>query len=559
MPPDKRPPGKRAASRKLPSDFPTCHNLLHNPLLNKDTAFTEKERARFGLRGLLPPKVDTMEDQVVRSMGNYNAKPDALEKYIYLSALHDRNETLFYRVLIDHIEEMMPIVYTPTVGKACQLYGHLFRRARGMFVSALDKGSMYDVLNNWDNDDVRVIVVTDGERILGLGDLGANGMGIPVGKLTLYSACAGIDPACTLPVMLDVGTNNQELLDDPLYLGIRRQRLRGAEYDEIVEEFITAAVRRWPGVLIQFEDFANVNSFRLLEKYRGRICSFNDDIQGTAAVTLAGLYSALRITGGSMADGRVLFLGAGSAGIGIGELIVAAMIEAGLDEDEARGRCWFVDSRGLVVKSRPDLQEHKLRFAHDVEPAGDFMSALRAMRPTAIVGVSGRAGSFTQEMVEEMARLNERPVVFALSNPTWKAECTAEQAYKWSDGRAIFASGSPFDPVVAGGRTIVPGQGNNAYIFPGVGLGVIACGARHVTDQMLAAAAKTLAHEVSQDDLDSGCVYPPLGKIRETSCVIAAAVAEVAYQQELATVPEPENLLAFMREEMFEPVYRRYA
>jgi malate dehydrogenase (oxaloacetate-decarboxylating)(NADP+) len=551
-------PPKRRSARNGNPGFPTGNDLLHTPLLNKDTAFTERERIELGIRGLLPSKVDTIEEQVMRSMGNYRAKPDDLEKYIYLSALHDRNETLFYRVLIDHIEEMMPIVYTPTVGKACQMYGHLFRRARGMFVSALDKGSMSDVLRNWNNDDVRVIVVTDGERILGLGDLGANGMGIPVGKLTLYSACAGVDPAYTLPVMLDVGTNNQELLDDPMYLGIRRQRCSGKEYDDIVEEFVTAAVERWPGVLIQFEDFANVNSFRLLERYRRRICTFNDDIQGTAAVTLAGLYSAAQIVGGGIADQRVLFLGAGSAGIGIGELIVSAMKEVGLTDDEARGRCWFVDSRGLVVKSRTDLQEHKLRFAHDVDPSPDFLSAMRKFRPTAIIGVSGRAGSFTPEIVKEMSTINEQPIVFALSNPTSRAECTAEQAYQWSGERAIFASGSPFDPVEVGGRKIVPGQGNNAYIFPGVGLGVLATGAKHVTDEMLAAAAKTLAQEVSQEDLDAGCVYPPLGKIRETSRKIAAAVAGVAYRQDLATVPMPENLLAFIQEEMFEPEYRRY-
>ena len=551
-------PSKKRTFRKLPPDFPTGHDLLHDPLLNKGTAFTERERNQLGLRGLLPPRVDTMVEQVMRSMENYNAKPNDLEKYIYLTALHDRNETLFYRILIDHIADMMPIVYTPTVGIACQSFGLLFRRARGMFLSALDKGSIYDVLRNSKNDDVRVIVVTDGERILGLGDLGANGMGIPVGKLTLYSACAGVDPAYTLPVMLDVGTNNEELLDDPLYLGIQRGRLRGDEYDQIVEEFIQAAVRRWPGVLVQFEDFANVNSFRLLEKYRGRVCSFNDDIQGTAAVTLAGLLSALRITGKDITEQRVLFLGAGSAGIGIGELISSAMKEGGLSERDAWLRCWFVDSRGLVVKSRTDLREHKLRFAHDIDPAPDFMSAIERFRPTAIVGVSGQSGSFTREMVEKMAQLNERPIVLALSNPTSKAECTAEQAYRWSGGRAIFASGSPFDPVDYKGKTLVPGQGNNAYIFPGVGLAIVSCRATQVTDEMLAAAARALAHEVSKSDLDRGCVYPPLAKIREVSVAIAGAVAEVAYRQGLATVPEPENLIKFLREEMFEPEYQQY-
>ena len=551
-------PSGRHGSKRFPASYPTGQNLLHSPLLNKDTAFTDRERNELGLRGLLPAKVDTMAEQIMRSLENYHDKPDDLEKYIYLAALHDRNETLFYRLLIDHIEEMMPIVYTPTVGKACQLYGHLFRRARGMFVSTLDKGSIHELIQNWDNDDVRAIVVTDGERILGLGDLGANGMGIPVGKLALYSACAGVDPATTLPVMLDVGTNNKQLLDDPLYLGIRRERLRGEEYDELVEEFVTVAIKRWPQVLIQFEDFANVNSFRLLDRYRDRICTFNDDIQGTAAVALAGLYSALRITGSSMADQRILFFGAGSAGIGIGTLVASAMVEAGLGEDAAQSRCWFVDSRGLVVTSRTDLTEGKRLFAQETTPIADLLSTVRAYRPTVIVGVSGQAGTFSREIIEEMTKHNDRPVVFALSNPTSRAECTAEQAYRWSDGRAIFASGSPFDPVDVDGRTLVPGQGNNAYIFPGLGLGIISCGLRHVTDEMLTAAAKTLAGQVTADRLETGCVYPPLASIREISARIAAAVAEVGYGQGLASVPEPENLLAFMKEEMYQPDYQRY-
>jgi len=534
-------------------------DLLHAPLLNKGTAFTEHERVRLGLRGLLPARVDTIEEQLTRTMENYHAKPNDLERYIHLAALHDRNEILFYRLLIDHLEEMMPIVYTPTVGRACQLYGHIFRRARGMFISALDRGSIADVLDNWPSDDVRVIVVTDGERILGLGDLGANGMGIPVGKLSLYSACAGIHPASTLPVTLDVGTNNQELLDDPLYLGIRRRRIRGAEYDELVEEFVQAATGMWPKVLIQFEDFANINSFRLLEKYRSRICTFNDDIQGTAAVTVAGLYSALRITGGRMSDQRILFLGAGGAGVGIGDLIVSTMTNEGLREEDARRRCWFVDSKGLVVKSRENLQPHKLRFAHDIQPVPDFLSAVRAMKPTGIIGASGRGESFTREIIEEMARLNERPIIFALSNPTSMAECTAEAAYRWSGGRAIYASGSPFDPVELDGRTLVPGQGNNAYIFPGLGLGVVATGARHVTEEMFAAAARALASVVAEEDLARSRIFPSLQKIRETSLVIAKAVAKVAFDTGLATVPEPEDLSAFIEEEMFDPIYPRLA
>jgi malate dehydrogenase (oxaloacetate-decarboxylating)(NADP+) len=532
--------------------------LLHDPLLNKGTAFTDRERNECGLHGLLPPRVITIEDQVMRAIENYRAKPNDLEKYVFLEGVHDRNETLYYRLLMDHMEEMMPIVYTPTVGRACQLYGHLFRRGRGMFFSALDRGNIARFLENWPSDDVRVIVVTDGERILGLGDLGANGMGIPVGKLSLYSACAGIDPAVTLPITLDVGTNNQQLLDDPLYLGIRRPRLRGEAYDELVEEFIQAVTARWPRVLVQFEDFANINSFRLLEKYRHRICAFNDDIQGTAAVTLSGLYSALRITGGRLTDQRLLFLGAGGAGIGIGELIVSAMRVEGLPEAEARKRLWFVDSRGVVVKSRSDLQDHKLAFAHDMDPVPDSMAAIRELKPTGIIGVSGMPGSFTQEMVEELSRLNDRPIVFALSNPTSKAECTAEDAYGWSDGRAVFASGSPFDPVEIGGKTLVPGQGNNSYIFPGVGLGVVVSQARHVTDEMFAAAARTLAMEVEESDLAIGRIYPSLTRIREVSLAIAAAVAGVAYRDGLATAPEPEDIPARIREEMFEPVYRRF-
>jgi malate dehydrogenase (oxaloacetate-decarboxylating)(NADP+) len=534
-------------------------DLLHNPMMNKGTAFTEQERRHLGLRGLLPSRVDTIEEQLTRTLENYDAKPNDLERYIYLTALHDRNEVLFYRLLIDHLEQMMPIVYTPTVGQACQLYGHLFRRARGMFISALDKGSVAEVLDNWPSDDVRVIVVTDGERILGLGDLGANGMGIPVGKLVLYTACAGIPPGSTLPVTLDVGTNNEDLLADPLYLGIRRRRTRGKDYDELIEEFVQAASRKWPKALIQFEDFANLNSFRLLEKYRDRIRTFNDDIQGTAAVTLAGLYTALRITGGGLADQRLVFYGAGGAGIGIGELIVSAMKKEGSSDEDARRRLWFVDSRGLVVKSRQDLESHKLRFAHDIEPLPDLLSAIRAMKPTGIIGASGRGEAFTREVIEEMARINERPIIFALSNPTSMAECTAEAAYRGTGGRAIYASGSPFDPVEWEGTTLCPGQGNNAYIFPGLGLGVVASGARHVTDEMFAAAARALADVVSDDDLQRSRIFPPLQKIREVSLVIAQAVARVAFDSGLASVPEPEDLRAFIKDEMFEPVYPRLA
>ena len=533
-------------------------DLLHEPALNKGTAFTEEERDMLRLRGLLPPHVHTLEEQVQRVMENFDRKPNSLEKYIHMMALQGRNETLFYRVVLDHIEEMMPIIYTPTVGQGCQEYGHIFRRPRGMFISAEDQGRVIEVLRNWPGQDVRIVVVTDGERILGLGDLGASGMGIPVGKLALYTACAGVHPSHCLPVTLDVGTDNERLLNDPLYIGIRQRRLRGEAYDQFIDEFMAAVQTVFPEALVQFEDFANINAFRLLAKYRERQCTFNDDIQGTGAVALAGIYSALRITGKQLSEQTVLFMGAGEAAVGIANLIVAAMLGEGLSEDEARGRCWLVDSRGLVVKSRSGLAGHKLPYAHDHAPLPDYLAAVEALHPTAIIGVSGQFGAFTQPVLAAMARLNERPIVFALSNPTSKAECTAEQAYTWTEGRAIFASGSPFPPVTLAGKIYVPGQGNNAYIFPGVGFGAIASGTKLVTDEMFFAAARALAEQVSEEDLERGLIYPPLTEIREVSAAIAAAVAAVAWQRGLATQPKPADLLGYIEAQMYVPRYRSY-
>ncbi|MBK9053273.1 MAG: NAD-dependent malic enzyme [Chloroflexi bacterium] len=538
--------------------FPTGVDLLHDPILNKGTAFNEAEREAFCLRGLLPPRVVTQEQQSARIMENFRKKPNSLEKYIFMLSLQDRNETLFYHTVVSHLEEMMPIIYTPTVGQGCQEYGHIFRRPRGLYISTNDRGRIVDLLHNWPYEDVRVIVVTDGERILGLGDLGANGMGIPVGKLSLYTACAGIDPAFTLPITLDVGTNNETLLNDPLYIGLPQRRLRGEAYDAFIEEFVTAVQTRFPKALLQFEDFGNSNAFRLLKKYRGRACTFNDDVQGTAAVTLAGLYSALHLTHNQLKDHTFLFLGAGEAGIGIGDLIVTALLEEGLSLAEARQKCWFVDSQGLVVKSRENLAEHKLPYAHDYPFLPDLLSAVEALKPTALIGVSGQGQTFTQAIVEKMAELNEKPIVLALSNPTSKAECTAEQAYTWTNGRAIFASGSPFDAVTLNGQTFIPGQGNNSYIFPGVGLSVVACGSKHVTDEMFMAAAKALAQTVTPEELAQGRIYPALTRIREVSAILAAAVSKVAYAQELATVPEPDDLLAYMKSQMYEPVYESY-
>jgi malate dehydrogenase (oxaloacetate-decarboxylating)(NADP+) len=540
------------------SRLPHGEALLHDPLLNKGTAFTDAERALLGLRGLLPPHVHTLEEQMARVMDNYRNKQTDLERYIHLVSLQDRNETLFYRVVGDHIEEMMPIIYTPTVGQACQQWGHLFRRPRGLYVSWNDRGSVAALLRNWSTEDVRVIVVTDGERILGLGDQGVGGMGIPVGKLSLYTACAGINPAQCLPVMLDVGTENEGYLQDPLYMGLRQRRIRGEEFDALVAEFVTAVGEVFPRALIQFEDFANINAFRLLAQWRDKVCTFNDDMQGTAAVTLAGLYSALRLTGQKLREQTILFLGAGEAGVGIGDLMVSAMVDEGATVEEARRRCWFVDSHGLVVRSREGLAEHKLRFAHDAPPARDLLAALEALKPTALIGVSTIARAFSRPVVEAMSRFNVRPIIFALSNPTSKAECTAEEAYGWSKGRAIYASGSPFPPCVVNGTTFVSGQGNNCYIFPGVGLGVVASEARHVTDQMFAAAARTLASLVLPADLEMGRIYPSLTRIREVSAQIAVAVAEVAFKAGLAQVARPADLMTMVKSAMWTPRYREY-
>jgi len=533
-------------------------DLLHDPLLNKGTAFTDIERDTLGLRGLLPPRVTTQAEQVVRVLDSLRRKTTDLEKYIYLVSLQERNESLFYRVVLDHLTEVMPIIYTPTVGLACQRWGYIFRRSRGLYLTAADRGRLASILRNWPYPDVRMIVVTDGERILGLGDLGANGMGIPVGKLALYTGCAGIHPAQCLPVMLDVGTNSQELRDDPLYIGTPVPRLRGAAYDELLEEFVDAVQEVFPRSCLQFEDFGNANAFALLHRYQDRICTFNDDIQGTASVTLAGLYSAARLSGRPLADLRILFYGAGEAGIGIGDLIVEALIAEGVPADAARRHCWFVDSKGLIVQSRTDLVEHKRRFAHDHAPARELVAAIEDLKPHALIGVSGMTGAFTEPAVRAMGRLNPRPIIFALSNPTSKSECTAEQAYTWTDGRAIFASGSPFPPVTLGDQTFVSGQGNNSYIFPGVGLGIIASQSSRVTNEMFLVAARALAGLVTDADLALGRVYPALTRIREVSSTIALAVTETAFNRGFARQIRPPDLAAHIKGQMYLPDYVDY-
>lgn len=533
-------------------------DLLHDPQRNKGTAFTAAERQLLSLRGLLPPHVFSEAEQCARALAILRALPDDLQRHVELTALQERNETLYFRVLIDNLTELMPVVYTPTVGEACQKYGAQFRRPRGLFVSAEDRGSIREVLRNWPGRDVRVIVVTDGERILGLGDLGAHGMGIPIGKLNLYTACAGVDPRLCLPITLDVGTDNTALIDDPFYLGLRQPRLKGALYDEFLAEFVHEVAQQFPAALLQFEDFGNHNAFRLLQRYRSEICCFNDDIQGTASVALAGLLSALRVTGSSLAQQRILFFGAGEACTGIGGLVTAELVAAGMSEAEARRLCWFVDSKGLVVASRTDLAAHKLPFAHAHAPVADLVSAIAALRPTALIGASGQSQVFTQAVIAAMAEQCERPIVFALSNPTSKAECTAKQAYTWSNGRALFASGSPFAPVEWNGTTHVPGQGNNAYIFPGVGLGIVASGARRVPDDLFRAAARTLADLTSEQDLAMGRLYPPLANVREVSLRIAIAVAEQVYARGLTDEPRPADVEAHVRSFVYEPVYESY-
>jgi malate dehydrogenase (oxaloacetate-decarboxylating)(NADP+) len=530
-------------------------HILHHPASNKSTAFTIEERQRYHLEGLLPARVSTQDLQMQRTLENLRREKSDIDRYIFLSLLQGRNERLYYRTLIEHTEEIMPLVYTPTVGEACKRFAHIWRQTRGFYITPEDRGQMARILQNWHEPDVRVIVITDGERILGLGDLGTNGMGIPIGKLALYTACAGIPPEQCMPVMLDVGTNNLDLLEDPLYLGTNQERVRGDAYLELVDEFMAAVASTYPRALVQFEDFVTANAFALLHRYRHQALCFNDDIQGTAAVALAGVLAALRITGLPLKDLRVLFLGAGSAATGIADLMVQALVEDGLEPEVARQRMWFVDSGGLVVSSREELAAHKRPYAHDHGPM-DFVEALQDVRPHALIGATGQAGSFGRGVIERMSSFNERPIVFALSNPTSKAECTAAQAYEWSGGKVVFASGSPFPPIeLDDGSIWRSGQGNNVYIFPGVGLGATGCDASRITDSMFLAAARTLAAQVDSHNLDEGSVYPPLPQIREVSLAIAVAVAEVAYEERLAQLPRPDDLRAHLQSLMYDPVY----
>jgi len=527
-------------------------DVLRDKTLNQSITFGRRDRDRLGLRGLLPHRVATRKEMVDRVIANLDRLPRDIDRYMLLSSIQERNERLFYQTVIEHVDRILPIIYTPTVGEACREFSHIARDPKGFFITPSERGKIRRILANWPRRNIRVIVVTDGQRILGLGDLGANGMGIPIGKLALYTACAGIDPEACLPVTLDVGTNNEDLRRDVLYLGYPRKRLEGKAYFDLVEEFVTAVQSRYPDALIQFEDFLTPNAYALLTKYRNRVLCFNDDIQGTAAVALAGVYSSTRITGIPFRDLRIMFLGAGSAATGIADLMTTAFVDEGVKPEEARRHLWFVDVNGLVVKSRTDLMAHNLPYAHEAEPMG-FVDAINTVKPHVLIGATGAPGTFTQAVIERMTAINPRPAVFALSNPTSKAECTAEQAYAWSGGKAIFASGSPFAPVAYGGRMFRPAQGNNAYVFPGIGLGAIACRARTLPDELFLAAARTLAGLVRQTDLDQGSLYPPLQEIRKISLAIATNLATKAYEMNLAREKRPRNVRQRVESMMYNP------
>jgi malate dehydrogenase (oxaloacetate-decarboxylating) len=539
--------------------------LLRDRFTNKSTAFTAEEREELGLDGLVPPAVSTMDQQLARVYENYRVKQTPLERYIHLAGLQDRNETLFFRLVHDHIDEMMPIVYTPVVGEACQQFSHIYRRQRGLYISYEQRDRIDAILANHGRPPA-VIVVTDGERILGLGDQGVGGMGIPIGKLALYTACAGIPPYLTLPVMLDVGTDNQERLRDPLYLGLRHERIRGREYQGFIDRFVDAVMRVFPGAVLQWEDFLKANAITQLARFRDRLCTFNDDIQGTAAVVVAGVYAALRMTGRSMRDQRVVLGGAGASAQGIASLFVSALREAGLSADQARQRICTVDSRGLVTQARTEMEDFKAAYARPVAEVATWACSDPAhitleetignFAPTILVGTSGSPGLFTEAVVRAMTAVCDRPIVFPLSNPTSKSECTAEQAIRWSEGRAIVATGSPFDPVVYRGRTHRIGQGNNVFIFPGVGLGLWAGGVRRVTDAMFLDAAQALAHLVSPEDLDQGAVYPALTRIRDCSHAVACAVIRRAVSEGHAAPGMLSGLEETVSRAMWIPTYR---
>jgi malate dehydrogenase (oxaloacetate-decarboxylating)(NADP+) len=533
-------------------------DILHDPVLNKATAYTEPERQVLGLVGLVPDVTETEDIQLRRVLQQLGHKTTDLDRYIYLVNLLDSDETLFYRTVMSDPARFLPIVYDPTIGEACLKFGHIYRRTRGMYLSIAHKGRVREVLRNWPVKDVRVICVTDGGRILGLGDLGANGMGIPIGKLQLYTACAGVPPKGLLPMYLDAGTNNQQYLNDPLYLGLRRPRPKTEELYAFVDEFVEAVQEVFPNCCIHFEDWTGSDAVHLLARYRDKVCCYNDDIQGTGSVTLAGLLAALKVKGGKIRDERILFLGAGSAAIGLAGLIASAMVQEGLSLKDAQARISMFDVNGLLEPSRKDLFDFQKPYTHAHAPSRDFVACIESIKPTAIIGVSTVGNTFTRPVIEAMARLNDRPIIFALSNPTEHAECTPQAAYEWSKGKALYAAGVQFPPVSYGGRTLLPGQANNFYIFPAVGMAIYATQPRRVTDEMFIEAAHALADQVTSAELEQGLLFPPQSNILETEIKVAARVAKVVFDSNLASVARPKDYESFIRSHVYKPEYRNY-
>jgi malate dehydrogenase (oxaloacetate-decarboxylating)(NADP+) len=529
--------------------------VLRDSSLNKSTSFTEDEKQALGLVGLLPEAVETEDVQLSRVMMQLGHKTTDLDRYIYLTNLLDHDETLFYRTIMSDPAHFLPIVYDPTIGEACLKFGHIYRGPRGMYLSITRRGKVKDVLRNWPEKDVRFICVTDGGRILGLGDLGANGAGIPIGKLQLYTACAGVPPQYLLPMYLDAGTNNEHYLHDPLYLGMRKTRPSTEELYSFVDEFVQAVQEVFPKCCIHFEDWTGVDAVHLLQRYRDRYCVYNDDVQGTAGIVLAGMINAAKIKGTKLKDEKFLFLGAGSAGIGLAGLLCSAMLQEGLRLEQAQSRVYMFDISGLLETTRTDLVDFQRPYAHKHPPTRDFVAAIESIKPTTIIGVSTVGGAFNQKVIEAMSRINQRPVILALSNPTERAECTAEQAYTWSKGKAIYAAGIQFPPVSYNGQTFLPGQANNFYIFPAIGMAVFATQASRVTDEMFIEAAHAVADQVPSDLLNQGLLYPLQSNILETEIQTAARVAKMVFDSKLARVNRPTNMVGFIREHVYFPEY----
>jgi malate dehydrogenase (oxaloacetate-decarboxylating)(NADP+) len=530
-------------------------DLLQDPSLNKSTAFSEAEKQALGIVGLVPDVTETLDLQLSRVMMQLSHKNTDLDRYIYLVNLLDHDETLFYRTVMSDPARFLPIVYDPTIGEACLKFGHIYRQTRGMYLSITRRGKVKEILRNWPQKDVRFICVTDGGRILGLGDLGANGAGIPIGKLQLYTACAGVPPQYLLPMYLDAGTNNEQYLHDPLYLGMRKTRPSTEELYSFVDEFVQAVQEVFPKCCIHFEDWTGVDAVHLLQRYRDKYCVYNDDVQGTAGITLAGMINAVKLKGTKLKDEKYLFLGAGSAGIGLADLLCSALVAQGMSLKDAQSRVYMFDVNGLLESSRTDLVDFQKPYAHRHAPTKDFVAAIESIKPTTIIGVSTIGGAFTQKVVESMSRINDRPVILALSNPTEHAECTAEQAYSWSNGKAIYAAGVQFAPVHYKGQTFLPGQANNFYIFPAVGMAIFATQAKRVTDEMFIEAGQAVADQVAPELLKQGLLYPLQSNILETEIQTAARVAKLVFDSGLARVERPADMVSFIRRHVYKPEY----